>query len=189
MADYTTNWTANRADDWLRLIGHLQGTPCRILEIGNWEGRSTNWFLSNCCQHPNSELRAVDPHPRPDRYSRFLSNVSANEHCSRLQIFRGRSSDICGTWPRNTFDAAYIDGSHEGLDVMTDAVLCWRLLRPGGIMIFDDYRWKGDGRRKVLPRHAIDAFVELTAPWATVVLHKYQVAVQKTQPRDAKTDG
>lgn len=31
----------------------------------------------------------------------------------------------------------YIDGSHDASDVLTDAVMAWKLLAQGGIMILD----------------------------------------------------
>ena len=31
----------------------------------------------------------------------------------------------------------YIDGSHRPEDVLTDAVMAWKLLKEGGIMILD----------------------------------------------------
>lgn len=31
----------------------------------------------------------------------------------------------------------YIDGSHWAKDVLTDAVMAWRLLKEGGVMILD----------------------------------------------------
>ena len=36
----------------------------------------------------------------------------------------------------------YIDGSHAARDVISDAVLAWALLRPGGVLIFDGARPK-----------------------------------------------
>lgn len=39
------------------------------------------------------------------------------------------------------FDLVYIDGSHLRLDVLSDASMAWRLLREGGVMVFDDYEW------------------------------------------------
>ena len=32
------------------------------------------------------------------------------------------------------FDVAYVDGSHAARDVMSDGVMCWELLRRGGVM-------------------------------------------------------
>ena len=36
------------------------------------------------------------------------------------------------------YDIIYIDGSHEARDVLEDAVLAYRLLKIGGLLIFDD---------------------------------------------------
>ena len=36
-------------------------------------------------------------------------------------------------------DLIYIDGSHLAKDVLSDAILSWKLLKPSGVMIFDDY--------------------------------------------------
>lgn len=43
------------------------------------------------------------------------------------------------------FDIIYIDGNHEPEYVMEDAVLSFRKLKEGGIMIFDDYGWTQRG--------------------------------------------
>ena len=39
------------------------------------------------------------------------------------------------------FDIIYIDGNHDSEYVLEDAVLSFRKLKKGGIMIFDDYGW------------------------------------------------
>lgn len=43
----------------------------------------------------------------------------------------------------NPFDCIYLDGDHTGPGTILDAVLCWRKLAVGGLMIFDDFdrRW------------------------------------------------
>lgn len=79
----------------------------------------------------------------------------------------------------NSVDAIYIDGSHEGQDVMANAVMSWRLLKVGGVLLFDDYEWPGEGRRRVLPKVAIDAFCTLVEPWGEVVMKNYQLAIRK----------
>ena len=39
---------------------------------------------------------------------------------------------------RRRFDFVYVDGSHLALDVLVDAALAWRLLSPGGVLVFDE---------------------------------------------------
>jgi predicted O-methyltransferase YrrM len=66
---------------------------------------------------------------------------------------------------RNYFDFIYIDGSHMAQDVLCDAVLAFRLLRVGGVIVFDDYIWfetLPEGKDPLrCPKPAIDAFVNL----------------------------
>ena len=37
-----------------------------------------------------------------------------------------------------TFDFIYIDGSHNGEDILSDAIESYKLLNKGGYIIFDD---------------------------------------------------
>jgi cephalosporin hydroxylase len=64
--------------------------------------------------------------------------------------------DVC------RYDFIYIDGSHLAKDVLTDAVLAWQILEPGGYLAFDDYTWTEKPRQEANPldnpRLAIDAF-------------------------------
>jgi predicted O-methyltransferase YrrM len=105
---------------------------------------------------------------------RFHANVQAAG--VEVRVLRGTSLEQLPPLVADgeTFDLIYIDGSHAALDVMTDAVLCWRLLAPGGLMIFDDYR-------DFESRPAIDAFVSLVD--ATVADVASQVFLRKLRRR------
>jgi predicted O-methyltransferase YrrM len=62
------------------------------------------------------------------------------------------------------FDLVYVDGSHLAQDVLTDAVLSFRLLKRGGLAIFDDYLWLQDSEsisQLDRPKVALDAFVNV----------------------------
>ena len=86
-----------------------------------------------------------------------------------------------------TFDVAYVDGSHAARDVIGDGVMCWELLRRGGVMVFDDYRWDrvmGDAvPPKRCPRMAVDAFLGMFEDELVVLDRGYQVVVQKIATR------
>jgi predicted O-methyltransferase YrrM len=77
------------------------------------------------------------------------------------------------------YDFIYIDGSHVAKDVLTDACMAWQILKPQGIMVFDDYLWGVP--RDVLhrPKPAIDAFTTIFAEEAEIISNGYQVAVKK----------
>jgi hypothetical protein len=87
--------------------------------------------------------------------------------------------------PWNEFDAAYLDGSHIAADVLEDAVLTWRLLKPGGVLIFDDYRWDLYRDSVRSPGPGIDAFLAGFAGQYDVLHKDYQVILRKLSARRA----
>lgn len=67
-----------------------------------------------------------------------------------------------GFW--EAFDFIYVDGSHLAKDVLTDAVMCWPLLKPSGVIAFDDYEWEGHRPPHDRPQAGIDAFESVFKP-------------------------
>jgi hypothetical protein len=57
------------------------------------------------------------------------------------------------------YDFIYVDGSHDADAVLTDACMCFGLLKPGGIMLFDDYLWPYATDALSRPKMSIDALV------------------------------
>lgn len=77
-----------------------------------------------------------------------LGTASIEQDSSAAAVGSGNESTATGSkssWATGCssglFDLAYIDGSHLRLDVLSDAVMCWALLREGGLMVLDDYEW------------------------------------------------
>ncbi|MDQ0041820.1 putative O-methyltransferase YrrM [Variovorax boronicumulans] len=116
-------------------------------------------------------------------------SIRRSAHPVNLVVHKGPSdlglARLLAQGASGHFDFIYIDGSHQAPDVLADAVLAFRLLRNGGVIVFDDYLWAEElaGGKDPLrcPKPAIDAFVNcyfrklqiLRAPL-------YQLYVQKT---------
>lgn len=173
--------------DWL----HWDGAPnLKALEIGCFEGRASVWLLEQVLTHPTSRLIVLDTFQGSpehgdvgDLFDRFEHNVRPWR--DRVIVHVGPSADVLRReWEPcddGALDLVYIDGSHRASDVLTDAVLAWRLLRPGGLLIFDDYTWQyttSDGE-VLAPKAGIDAFLAAFAGQYRVVASGYQVMVQK----------
>ena len=84
----------------------------------------------------------------------------------------------------DTFEFIYVDGSHQAPDVLCDALLSFRLLRKGGLIVFDDYFWQETLPEGVdllrCPKPAIDAFTNLYSRKISVVgASLHQLFVQK----------
>jgi predicted O-methyltransferase YrrM len=111
---------------------------------------------------------------------RFFANLAASGLEHRVDVRRDLSRRILPQLPDASYHFIYIDGSHEALDVMTDACLALPLLRRGGLLLFDDYRWSElTGHRHLPPAPAIDAFLSFAHPWVEVVHRDFQLAVRR----------
>ena len=163
--------------EWETLTEPLRGRKLHILEVGSFEGGSTTWILDHLMTHPDSRMVAIDTfeggmeHLDSDQVhafdvsrleSRFRSNVDKCRHVDKLRMMKAKSDDALLDLRREgaRFDFIYIDASHVAVDVLHDAVLCWRMLNDDGTMVFDDVAWKGYMEDCYNPRIAIKSFVE-----------------------------
>lgn len=142
----------------------------RILEIGCWEGQATRWFLERFLQATVEVIDTFGGNPEHIEKNMYdLQNLrkrfDANTEgfVNRLIVHVGKSEDILPTlWKTkpHEYDLIYVDGSHAAIDVFTDGVWSWRLLRQGGILAFDDYTWRQDRPPADTPKQAIDYFLK-----------------------------
>ena len=132
------------------------------------------------------------PQQMSDVEFRFQHNINIATQSAKnrvkLQIHKGLSDkqlpNIIASGFENYFDLIYIDGSHQAPDVLTDAVLCFKLLRVGGLMFFDDYLWAEplpDGADLLrCPKPAIDAFTNIFIRKVKILRAPlYQLYIQK----------
>jgi predicted O-methyltransferase YrrM len=171
---FTTDWHSRNIPHWRLILDRYKGKPdVRALEIGCYEGRSTVWLLENILTHETARIDCIDTfegsveHARmgldlDNLLTRFLKNTEP--YAKKIGRFIGRSQDVlrsgdfcpCEVY---SYDFIYIDGSHKAADVLEDAVLSFRLLKVGGLLIFDDYAWNGGGPSEFdNVRRGVDAF-------------------------------
>ncbi|MBB6408748.1 class I SAM-dependent methyltransferase [Mesorhizobium sangaii] len=176
---FTTDWFSNNIPAWKSLIDEKK--PTRILEIGSFEGRSTCYLIENCSKIGPIEIYCVDTWEggaehdkdamgeveRRFDYNCALARRRATHAASVMKLKKTSTEALSEMITRRdaAFDLVYIDGSHQAPDVLADAVLAFKMLRVGGLMIFDDYLWRlePDGQQDPLnmPKPAIDAFVNI----------------------------
>jgi predicted O-methyltransferase YrrM len=92
----------------------------------------------------------------------------------------GASQTVLRSLIPNSYHLAYIDGSHVASDVLEDALLTWRLVKIGGLIIFDDYGYVfPEGVNEDPPRVAIDAFMSIFKKKIKVIHQGYQIFIEK----------
>lgn len=186
--DYKFSWDVFTMNIplWRAVLEPLAGKPgLRYLEVGISEGRATLWMLENVLTHPTSRAVGIDPFLVPDHEQRLLDNLEKSGAADRIELIKGFSQEALPQLPENSFDVIYIDGSHLAGDVMLDAVYSWRLLKPGGLVIHDDYIWE---QRRGLPSEltpwtAVDAFVTALRNTVEVVHRGDQIILRKLPDR------
>jgi predicted O-methyltransferase YrrM len=199
---FTNGWfeaAARRV--WDQLIPSVN--PGLVLEIGSYEGAATCYLIDR--SDPSARLvihcvdtwagglehkdMAVDMPLVEQRFdhnvrlalsARPLATVVKHKAPSDLALAKLLAEEGPGR-----FDFVYVDGSHQAADVLCDAVLGFRLLRVGGVMVFDDYLWTealpGGVDPLRCPKPAIDAFT--TLHWRQLEIFRaplYQLYVRKT---------
>lgn len=190
--EYRKDYTTSRVKEW-GALNVYKNAPAKFLEVGLLEGRTSRWFLENILTHPASRLVGVDPFDTIDPVGkvdmqadldliqhgrRSLESLAAQTH--KFQLHIQESPGALRQFPEEYFDAIYIDGDHRAFSCLQDMAGAWRLLKPHGILLLDDYaEW---GYSPLFPndnpRFAVKAFLSCKPPH-NILWEGYTVGIQK----------
>jgi len=144
-------------------------SPSVIIEVGSWKGASAHNMLNICkaigihteiiCVDTwlgSNDTLWLDPNFRgslrlkngyPSIFWQFIYNMIKTEMIDSVYPLPMTSTAAYHLLKRFEIqaDLIYIDAGHEHDEVYTDISLYYNLLRPGGIMVCDDYTagWPG----------------------------------------------
>ena len=133
--------------------GLTDGSERAVLIIGGYEGYSTNWFSNLLLEHPDSQLHVVSQFrgtseqkdgnwDQRDLEQIFRFNTYFSWYYYKLNVVPTDKDNLllaASTLdPDIRFDLIYVDGNHEFKEVLYDSVVSWNLLKPNGLLIFDD---------------------------------------------------
>ena len=176
--DFTSDWTSGNFTTWRRVLSGWRDEPLRILEIGSWEGRSALFFLNF---FGRATITCVDHFVQgnEERFDRNLGPFAAR--LEKIKSPSGPALDNLVATGRH-FDLAYIDADHGHDAVVGDSRAVWQLVGPGGVVIWDDYRW---GRKWLPPEKrsdgAVDAFLRDHAGQYRLLAKSYQIIIERTR--------
>ena len=143
--NFSQKWFLNNFEIFHHYLPKNLDTNFSYLEIGSYEGLSALNILFN---YKNSKVTTIDLWAESNINSESLS-VDFNEIEKRFdenlegyKFNKIKNDSVVALREllkkRIFFDFIYIDGSHNGEDILSDAIESYKLLNMGGIMIFDD---------------------------------------------------
>jgi predicted O-methyltransferase YrrM len=107
-----------------------------VVEIGSGCGVSGIWLLRG--MRPDGVLTSVDVEPEHQRLAK-QAYAEAGFASSRTRLIAGRALDVLPRLTDGAYDMVFCDAAkHEYPDYLTEAL---RLLRPRGIVAFDNALW------------------------------------------------
>lgn len=193
---FTTDWFSYNIPIWNQVLKKFVGYPeLSFLEVGSWEGRSTCWLLDNILTHESSTITCIDTFEGSIEHTpmglsenvkslenTFDYNIQQTGKANQVKKLVGFSRSWLHQLSKNSFDFYYIDGSHIAADVLEDTVMGWRLVKEGGIIIFDDYGWGLYKDQPLLhPKLAVDTFLTIFQDKVQVLYKDYQVICEKVK--------
>lgn len=195
---FSYNWFEKNIENWRKiLLPRFRGEKINVLEIGVFEGASTTWILDNLLSPSGGTITCIDSYEGGVEHktnkefhksltnaeAQFLSNIQKTGYSDTVTFLKMSSFDglIMLNAAGEKFDFIYVDGSHIARDVLSDAVLAWKMLKLGGVMIFDDYRWDKYEEDYNNPYIAINGFLSCFSPEMDLLHKSYQVILEKRE--------
>ena len=177
---------------WDKYLSTFIDRENNILELGSYKGDATEWFLNNLCTNKKSRVYAVDTWEGSPEYKNtnfkiiektFNNKMKKINKLSQLEKLKMTTENgLVKLLNENiNFDIIFIDASHIAKDVLSDAILSWKILKKNGVLIFDDYKWNKLEKNIDKPKIAIDSFLKIYENEIELLYSGYQVIIKKVE--------
>ncbi len=142
---FSHKWFLNNFEIFAHYLPNELSKDFSYLEIGSFEGLSALNILSN---YPNSKVTVIDLWSESNINSESLDvnfteiEKKFDENLKGYNFSKIKKDSVIALREllkkKISFDFIYIDGSHNGEDILSDAIESYKLLNTGGLIIFDD---------------------------------------------------
>jgi len=173
---FTQDWFTHNIPIWGKYLQQFAGIPqINFLEIGSFQGMSTCWLLDYILTDATARITSIDLYFQ----AQFDGNIANTGNAEKVIKLEGLSQDLLVTLTSDYYEVAYIDGCHKASSALQDAVLSWRLVKVGGLIIFDDYEFAFPENPEQNPKFGIDTFISMYQNQLEVIDKGYQLIVKK----------
>ena len=183
--NFSNKWFLNNFEIFNYFLPKNKNEKFNYLEIGCYEGLSSFYVLSqfkfvnayflDIWAEPNTNsIPLTDDFNKVEKLfdenlSTFnFTKIKDDSVISMRKLFRKNLS----------FDFIYIDGSHNGEDILSDAIEAFKILKKGGFIFFDDFL-QYEKNRKIQSYLGIEKFLELYSDDLQVVFFQNNLVIKK----------
>lgn len=164
---------------WTQVLDHFfkDQKNLKFLELGSGNGLCANFMLDNYNCYLDTvdmeELRVVAVEGIDYEIS-TIQNLKPFIDKKRCQFHEMTTKNFLLNNQDKVYDFIYIDAAHTKEAVLYDAINSFPLLKPEGLMIFDDYGWGNCGE-------GIDAFLNIFEDYIEIFHKEWQVMIKKSK--------
>ena len=196
---FTEEWFDPMIPTWEQVFEQYGKEKIKnVLEIGCYEGRATIFLCEKVLQEgvnydiidtfggtlEESGMGGIAERLKDEDfiYNNFTHNISFHSHIN-FNINKGYSQHILPTLVEQDkqYDFIYVDASHRADDTFVDAYYAHKILKPGGLIIFDDFGWKDPNAPHPVssPELGIRMFFSMYDNLYTLITQGYQIGAIK----------
>ena len=183
--NFSQKWFLNNFEIFTFFLPKDKSLKFDYLEVGCYEGLSSFYVLS---EYKSVNAFFLDIWDVPNPNSKTLSHnfglieKAFDQNLSGFDFKKMKNDSVISMrklLKENVhFDFIYIDGSHNGEDILSDAIEAFKILKVNGLMFFDDFLQHDDNR--ILQSYVgIDKFLSLYSDYLKIEYFQNNLVVRK----------
>ena len=182
---FSNKWFLNNFEIFNFFLPKDKNKKFDYLEVGCFEGLSSFYVLSEY-NYVNAFFLDIWDLPNPN--SKTLSNdfdsieKAFDENLSGFNFIKIKDDSVVSMrklFKQNkSFDFIYIDGSHNGEDILSDAIEAFKILKIDGLIFFDDFL-QHDNSRNIQSYEGISKFLSLYSNYLKIEFFQNNLVVRK----------
>ena len=183
--NFSQKWFLNNFEIFTFFLPKDKSLKFDYLEVGCYEGLSSFYVLS---EYKSVNAFFLDIWDMPNPNSKTLSHnfglieKAFDQNLSGFDFKKMKNDSVISMrklLKENVhFDFIYIDGSHNGEDILSDAIEAFKILKVNGLMFFDDFLQHDDNR--ILQSYVgIDKFLSLYSDYLEIEYFQNNLVVRK----------
>ncbi len=182
---FSQKWFLNNFEIFNFFLPKDKNAEFDYLEVGCFEGLSSFYILS---EYKSVNAFFLDIWDMPNSNSKTLSHnfekieKTFDQNLLGFNFKKIKNDSVISM--RNLlkqniqFDFIYIDGSHNGEDILSDAIEAFKILKVNGLIFFDDFL-QHDDNRILQSYEGIEKFLSLYSDYLIIEYFQNNLVVRK----------